>query len=74
MRHQMNAPLELRINPKHRIVLSTLQDEVLLEVETPTHAQEGRWGLVTQLRLDLENIVAMQSFLMDVIGKIEHLK
>jgi hypothetical protein len=47
MKHDMNAPFELRINPKHRIVLSTLQDEVLLEVEAATHLRDGHGYLVT---------------------------
>jgi hypothetical protein len=64
MRHDMNAPLELRINAKHRIVLSTLQDDVLLEVETPTHAKEGNgWGLIVQLRLEAEHIAALHAYL-----------
>jgi hypothetical protein len=72
-RQLMRTPLELRINSKHRIVLSHLQDdEILLEVETPTNLRAGHgWGLITQLRLDLETIAAMQGYLLDVLGKVE---
>ena len=63
----MNAPLELRVNQKHRLVLSRLRNDVLLEVETPTSTREGHnWGLVTQLRLDAEHIAALRAYLADV--------
>jgi hypothetical protein len=60
----MNAPLELRINSQHRLVLSTIGGGVLLEIEQPTNTREGHnWGLVTQLRLDTEHIAALRAYL-----------
>ena len=67
----MRQPLELRINAKHRIVLSQLQDDVLLEVETPTNTRDGHnWGLITQLRLNYEHICELQSYLMSLISEV----
>jgi hypothetical protein len=71
-RQLMNAPLELRINSKHRIVLSQLQDdEVLLEVETPMQMRDGHgWFTQSQLRLNYEQICEMNSYLMNVVGEV----
>ena len=41
VRERMSAPLELHVNSRHRLVLSTIGDGVLLEVVTPTNAKEG---------------------------------
>ena len=63
VRQAMNAPLELRINAKHRLVLSTIGGGVLLEVESPTTREGHNWGLVTQLRLDAEHVAALRAYL-----------
>ncbi len=58
------APLELRLSSQHRLVVSRLGENVLLEVEQPAHSREGRWGVVVQLRLDGQHLESLLSFLM----------
>lgn len=65
----MDSELELRVN-KHRLVLSPIKDEMLLEITTPTNAKEGHgWGLLAQVRLDPEHVEALHSYLTERIGE-----
>lgn len=67
----MNAPLELRTNAKNRIVLSQLQGDVLLEVETVANVRDGHgWITVSQQRLNYEQVCSMQSYLTHLIGEV----
>lgn len=65
----VDGALELRLN-KQRLVLSELEDSLLLEIETPTNLRSGHgWGLVTQLRLDAEHVAALHSYLTERVSE-----
>lgn len=69
---QSQAPLELRLSSQYRLVVSHLGEDVLLEVEQPTHSREGHgWGIIVQLRLEDQHLEALWSFLMKHDGPLE---
>jgi hypothetical protein len=60
----MNRPLELRVNPKTKLVVSRIGSDILLEVEHAAHLKDGHgWVVSSQVRLEDNHLDALRAYL-----------
>jgi hypothetical protein len=66
----MHAPLELRLNKRQKLVLSMLENNFLLEIQSVTNKSDGHgWLIDRQILLEPEHVSELRAYLSERLSE-----